>query len=242
MIDNKRKIGLILPAYNESKVIGSVLDSLPASISVGGRKYKVQIVVVNDGSRDATASEVAKKEGVVLINHIINSGAGAATRTGLHYAKSIGCEYALTMDSDGQHSSKDMAKLAQAIIEGKSDFIIGSRLKSSDGNMPISKKIGNLGLGVITFILLGVYASDTQSGLKALNRKALESVEFHSNNYAFCSEMIWKAHQSKLRINEVPIEAIYTDYSVSRGQRNLTGAMEITKQLIKRRFLSFINE
>jgi hypothetical protein len=97
-------------------------------------------------------------------------------------------------------------------------------------------------LSIITFLLLGVYVSDTQSGLKALNRKALTSVDFHSDDYAFCSEMIWKARQAHLRIEELPIEAIYTNYSVSRGQKNITGAIDITKQLIKRRFLHFINE
>lgn len=236
------KIAIVLPAFNEEGVVGDVLDSLAQSIKSKAERFNIQVIVINDGSTDNTALEVTKRNSVTLINHIINSGAGAATRTGFHYAKSINCDYVLTMDSDGQHSPEDLLSLIKLITKNEADFIIGSRLKSSAGNMPISKKIGNFGLSIITFILLGVYASDTQSGLKALNRKALDSVEFHSNNYAFCSEMIWKAHQANLRIEEFPIEAIYTEYSVSRGQKNLTGAMEIIKQLIKRRFLSLINE
>jgi glycosyltransferase involved in cell wall biosynthesis len=236
------KIAVVIPAYNEGSVIGDVLDSLPRKIVVGQKTYHIKIIVVNDGSTDSTSSVVKSKDDVTLINHIINSGAGAATRTGLHYALKIGCDYVATMDSDGQHSVKDLLSLLHAIVENNADFVIGSRLKSATGNMPLSKRLGNAGLSVITFILLGVYVSDTQSGLKVLNRKALEAIDFHSDDYAFCSEMVWKAHQANLRIEEIPIEAIYTSYSVSRGQKNMTGAIGITKQLIKRRFLHFINE
>jgi glycosyltransferase involved in cell wall biosynthesis len=235
-------IGVILPAYNEASVIEQVLSRIPRVITINSEEYKIKIIVVNDGSKDDTAAVVGKADDVTLINHIINSGAGAATRTGLHYAVNIGCSHAATMDSDGQHSVEDLKKLLNALVQNKADFIIGSRLKSAAGNMPMSKKIGNIGLSIITFLLLGVYVSDTQSGLKVLNRKALTSVDFHSDDYAFCSEMIWKARQANLRIEELPIEAIYTDYSVSRGQKNITGALDITKQLIKRRFLHFINE
>ncbi len=240
--DTDQKIGVVLPAFNEAKVIGKVLDEIPGKIEVKGQSYGIKIIVVNDSSTDSTAKEVKKRQNITLINHLLNSGAGAATRTGMHYAKEIGCDFVVTMDSDGQHSIKDLKTLIEEIIKGQADFIIGSRLKQKNGNMPLAKRVGNLGLSIITFLLLGVYVSDSQSGLKALNRKALKSIDFHSNNYAFCSEMIWKAHQAKLKINEVPIEAIYTDYSISRGQKNLTGAIEIIKQLIKRRFLSFINE
>jgi glycosyltransferase involved in cell wall biosynthesis len=235
-------IGVILPAYNEASVIEQVLSKIPRIVTISSDEYKIKIIVVNDGSSDDTAAVVGKLDDVILINHIINSGAGAATRTGLHYAVNIGCSYAATMDSDGQHSVEDLKKLLNALVQNKADFIIGSRLKSATGNMPMSKRIGNIGLSIITFLLLGVYVSDTQSGLKALNRKALTSVDFHSDDYAFCSEMIWKARQAHLRIEELPIEAIYTNYSVSRGQKNITGAIDITKQLIKRRFLHFINE
>ncbi len=238
----KSTVGIVLPAYNEEGVIGQVITSLPRYINAGGKKYQTKIIVVNDGSRDATTPEVKKHDDVILIEHLLNGGAGAATRTGLHYAKGLGLEYAVTIDSDGQHSTKDLIRVTEEVAKDHADFVIGSRLKQYSGNMPLSKKIGNLGLSIITFLLLGVYVSDTQSGLKALNKKALDKIEFHSNGYAFCSEMIWKARQQKLRIKEIPIEAIYTDYSKSHGQKDITGAMDITKQLIKRRFLSFFNE
>jgi len=241
MSKNNQKIAIVLPAYNEARVIGRVLDELPRKITVSGKSYGILIIVVDDGSTDSTSSVVKQRKDVILIRHLLQSGAGAATRTGLHHAASIGCNYALTMDSDGQHSTKDVTRLINEIVKSQADFIIGSRLKQPSGNMPTVKKVGNIGLSVITFLLLGVYVSDTQSGLKALNSKALSKIDFHSNDYAFCSEMIWKAHQAKLKIEELPIKSIYTDYSVSKGQNNITGAIDIIKQLVKRRFLHLIN-
>ena len=241
MTKTDQTIAIVLPAYNEAKVIGPVLDELPRKITVSGKSYEISIIVVDDGSTDSTSSTVKQRKDVILIRHLLQSGAGAATRTGLHYAASIGCSYALTMDSDRQHSTKDVIRLINSIVKNQADFIIGSRLKQPSGNMPTVKKVGNIGLSVITFLLLGVYVSDTQSGLKALNSKALSKIDFHSNDYAFCSEMIWKAHQAKLKIEELPIKSIYTDYSVSKGQNNITGAIDIIKQLVKRRFLHLIN-
>ena len=240
-VDATEIVGIVLPAYNEGKVIGKVIDNIPKSISFGGQHFDIKIIVVNDGSSDSTASEVKKRPQVILINHLLNSGAGAATRTGLHYAYEIGCEYVVMMDSDGQHSVKDVKKLINSIVTNEADLILGSRLKQAGGNMSPVKKVGNFGLSITTFLLLGVYVSDSQSGLRAFNRKALVKSDYHSNNYAHCSEMLWKAHQARLRIKEIPIEAIYTEYSISRGQKNLTGAIEIIKQLVKRRFLGFIN-
>lgn len=231
----------ILPAYNEAPVIGNLLDKLPRRIKSSRGDIEIRIVVVNDGSTDGTQQIVEKYKDVILINHIINSGVGAATRTGLNYARANDCDFAITMDSDGQHAVNDAKKLLLAANKGKADLIIGSRFKKMDGNMPWYKKLGNYGLGLVTLMLLGVYSSDTQSGLRVLNRKALEKIEYHSNNYAFCSEMIWKAHQAKLRVTEVPIKAIYTDYSLSRGQKNLSGAIDISRHLARRRLLHFLN-
>ncbi len=233
--NNSSKIGIVIPAYNEAGVISDVLDDVEKAFS---NKTAI-IIVVNDGSSDTTSQEVAKHKKVILIDHIINMGAGAATRTGLGFAKSAGCEYAVTMDSDGQHHVDDVIKLAKEIRKSKADFIIGSRLIDAQG-MPWYRIIGNKFLNFITLILFGVFVSDSQSGLKALNRKALEHIEYRSNNYAFCSEMIWQAKRAKLKIKEISIRAIYTDYSLTKGQSNLD-VVHILRQLIKQRLMDLLN-
>lgn len=239
-MENINTLAFILPAFNEATVINGVLKDLPKSIKIGSNIFTIKIVVVNDCSTDDTRNIVEKFKHIYLINHILNSGAGAATRTGLNYAKEIGCHYAITMDADGQHATADVIRLAKAIIHEEADMLIGSRLIKTQG-MPWYRVVGNKGLSFITLLIFGVFVGDSQSGLKALNEKALHSMNFHSNNYAFCSEMIWKAHQSKLRIKEIPIQAIYTDYSLSKGQTNWSGAFQIIRQLLKRRIMHFIN-
>lgn len=234
-----KQIGIVLPAYNEGSVIGKVLSDIPKSVKVDSKLFKITTIVVNDASTDNTQSIISKRKGVILINHILNSGAGAATRTGINYAKELECDYIITMDSDGQHSIKDAVNVVSEVIQNKADFAIGSRLINSSG-MPWHRVLGNKLLSFFTFLLFGVFVADSQSGLKAMNGLAAEKIDYRSNSYAFCSEMIWKAHQAKLRIMEVPIEAIYTDYSLSKGQKNWDG-IHLIGQLVKRRVIEILN-
>ena len=234
-----RKIAIIIPAFNEAEVIGKVLEQLPAKITAHGLGYDTFIIVVNDASSDTTATVVRRDRRVHLVNHLLNLGAGGATRTGLVYARQSGCDFAITMDADGQHAVEDVVKLARAITGGEADFIIGSRLMNADG-MPRHRVIGNKLLSLITFLLFGVFVTDSQSGLKALNQVALAKLSFHSNNFAFCSEMIWKAKNQHLRIKEISVKPIYTSYSLAKGQSNID-AIHIISQLIKRRLVELLD-
>ncbi len=235
----KYHTAIIVPVYNEDKVIAKVLRDLQKK-AVAEKNTKYSIVVIDDGSSDSTHKEISKISGVHIIRHIINMGQGAAVRTGLAYAKRINCTHAITMDSDGQHATEDVLKLALLIKEPGFDMIIGSRLIDSEG-MPWYRIAGNKFLGIITLILFGINVSDSQSGMRALNTKALHRLEYASNRYAFCSEMVWQAKRAGLKIGEAPIKAIYTDYSLNKGQRNID-AIPILRQLIKRRLLDLINE
>ncbi len=237
---NKRQIAFLLPAYNESKVIRGVLKGLVKELKKQDLWQHSQIVVVNDGSSDKTAHEVLKVKDIILINHVINLGAGAATRTALHYARKEAFDFAVTMDSDGQHAPADVIKIARAIIQEDHDVIIGSRLINYTG-MPWYRVLGNKGLSLLTFLFFGLFVQDSQSGLRAYNRKGMEHTTFHSNSYAFCSEMLWSAKKARLNITEKPIAAIYTDYSLSKGQTNW-GIISIVRTLIKRRVMEIFGE
>jgi glycosyltransferase involved in cell wall biosynthesis len=240
MGDKKKepKITIIIPAYNEGSVIGGVIDKLLIDLK-DSNLDKAKVVVINDGSKDTTAVEVEKRTGVVMISHILNSGAGAAIRTGLSYARDTGSDYAVTMDADGQHDSQDMARVLQELMKNKSDIVIGSRLINAEG-MPWYRVMGNKGLSFFTFLLFGLWIKDSQSGLRSFNRNALERITFHSNNYTYNSELMWRIKQNRLSVKEVPIKAIYSEYSLAKGQSNWE-VVHIVRQLLKYRFLEFFN-
>ena len=235
---DRKRVGVVIPAFNEGQVIKQVLDGIPDTLSVNGVMYQLTPIVIDDGSTDKTAHNARAKKHAIVISHFLNSGPGAATRTGLHYAYQNNFDFCVTADADGQHSSADIRKVLRAAVKGQADIIIGSRLVDTTG-MPWYKVFGNKGLNVVTRILLGVRSSDTQSGLRAFKRKALENLDFRENWFAFCSEMLWRAHRAGLKVAEVSIQAIYTDYSKNKGQSNWNG-FNIVKQLIKHRLADLI--
>lgn len=234
-MNHKIKVFVIIPAYNESSVITDTIRGIKSVFLKCN--YDLSIVVVDDNSRDDTAKK-ASKAGAVVIRHLINQGAGGATSTGLNYARKHNADYVVTMDADGQHDPNDALACLDECIRIDVDLMIGSRLITKAG-MGKSKIIGNAGLTFITWLLFGVNISDSQSGLRVFSKKALDVLEWKSTSYDFCSEMIWRAKQSKLNIAEYPIKAIYTNYSMSKGQSNWNG-INIVKSLIYRRIVEFL--
>jgi len=229
---SKLRVCVVIPAFNESSVIGDVVKDVIKTFK--NTPYFTEIVVVNDSSKDNTGA-VAKKAGATVINHILNTGAGGATATGLSYAQQNGYAIACTMDADGQHDSNDVLEGVHQLIARKTDLMIGSRLINKQG-MSGLKVLGNKGLSFITYILFGISSTDSQSGLRIYSRIALEKLRWKTSGYEFCSEMLWRAKQIHLSIDEFPIRAIYTDYSRSKGQNNWNG-VNILKSLVKRRLV-----
>jgi glycosyltransferase involved in cell wall biosynthesis len=205
---------IIIPAYNEAKVIGTVINGLPKTLK---HITKITPLVIDDHSNDGTRP-VAKAHGARCIRHSINLGAGGATITGLEAARRYNADIAVTMDADGQHDPKDIAKIIKPIINKEVEVVIGSRLKIPSREMPPYKRFGNWLLNFVTFIFFGIWVSDSQSGFKAFSRHALDSIKLSSNGYEFCSEIIGEIRDKKLTYAEVPIHVIYTEYSKSKGQ------------------------
>jgi len=223
---------VVIPAYNEGGVIKGVVKDITKELEASSMIYEV--LVVNDGSKDDTAAQ-SKLGGAKVINHILNSGAGGATATGLSYANQHGFDFAVTMDADGQHLSKDVVAGIKKAQSTNVDLLIGSRLIDTTGMSKV-KVLGNKGLSSITKLLFGVNVTDSQSGLRVFSRNALESLRWKTSGYEFCSEMLWRAKQLNLNISEYPIKAIYTEYSKTKGQNNWN-AINIVKSLVKRRIV-----
>lgn len=228
------KVCVIVPAFNEESVIFDVIKSSKKEFSRS--PHAVSIIVIDDGSTDSTAIK-ASKAGAIVVSHLINSGAGAATATGLYYARKNGFDIAATMDADGQHSPKDVLVGINKMAKGEVDLLIGSRLVNSQG-MSLVKVIGNKGLGIVTFLIFGVMSTDTQSGLRIFSKNSIDRLMWDASGYEFCSEMLWRAKQQNLSIGEYGIKAIYTKYSKAKGQNNWNG-INIVKSLIKKRLMEF---
>jgi len=201
---------VLLPAYNEGPVIADVIHTLrEAGI--------VHIVVVNDGSDDETG-QVARQAGAIVVDHLVNRGAGAAVQTGIELARQENWSYLALMDADGQHVAEDLAKLMANLKEQEADLVIGSRFLASQKGMPRDRKFYNGIANFLTNLLTKKNYSDSQSGLRLLNRKAIEHLDLQVDGFGFCSEMVVLAERAGLKISETPTSVIYTEYSTSKGQ------------------------
>ena len=215
---------IVIPARNEAQKIGEVILEI--------RKEGFQnIVVVDDGSTDNTA-EVAQKNGAKVAKHILNRGAGAATFTGMKTALALGAQIVVTMDADGQHDSQDIQNLVRPILEKKVEVVLGSRLMQKK-EMPFLRRFFNFIGNVVTWILFGLWVSDSQSGFKAFSREAVQKIQIKTNGYEFCSEVIRELKTKKLKFIEVPIQTKYTQYSMQKGQSFANGVKTFTKLVLR---------
>jgi len=212
---------VIIPAYNAAKSICGVVSGIPKSVKAGGRVFTVSVVIVEDGSKDDTYEQALRTRATVL-RHVMNSGAGAATRTGMKYVQSLehAPEYAVTMDADGQHNADDLKKLLACAVMRKADIVIGNRLHGGNA-MPLHRTLGNKGISFISRVLFGITVEDTQSGLRLFSVAKLPSVSSYTiDRYGFCTESLWLAHKAKLRVVEVPTSVVYSDETLAHGQNN----------------------
>ena len=200
---------IIIAAYNEQTTIASVVKRLLA-------RYR-EVVVVDDGSTDNTAS-FAAQTGAVVLRHIINRGQGAALQTGITYALKKGAGYVVTFDGDGQHQVEDIANLMKPLLEGTHDVALGSRFLNPLSEIPPGRHM-LLKLAVFfTRVTSGTKLTDTHNGIRALNRRGASCLNIRMDRMAHASEIIDQIFHSDLRICEVPVKIAYTDYSLSKGQ------------------------
>jgi len=203
------KVWIVMPAYNEERTIGGVLDILR-------QEGYSKVIVVDDGSRDRTA-EIARSKGALVVSHPKNMGLGAALRTGLRVAREQGADRAVTFDADGQHDPKAVRRLLEALDGG--DLVIGVRQHLG---IPLHKRLGNFALNLITYLFSGVL-TDSQSGSRAFNRRALKAIRIRSDRYEVSSEIVIQAKRQGLRLKEVPVKCFYTKYSKARGTTIASG-------------------
>lgn len=225
------KIVAVIPAYNEENTIADIVKRASQYVNCG-------VIVVDDGSSDQTGW-VAERAGAEVDKLWRNFGAGAATRTGLGFARARDADVVVTLDGDGQHDAIEIPDVIAPILEGYADLVIGSRFMG-DYKMP---KYRRFGIGVITWLYnVGSKQKirDGQSCFRAYGRKALESLEITEGGFAFSVETLIKAHKNGLRIVEVPItchyhERYWDNSTLNPVRHGLSVALAVIKWRVKLR-------
>lgn len=212
---------ILLPVFNESKVIFSVIRSIQ---SEGWKK----ILVVDDGSTDSTYDEL-KKTGAIILRHSINRGKGAAVKTGLEAAKILGSKVVVTLDSDGQHNPRDIKKMVGEINKGY-DVVLGIR-DFKKRHIPRYKAFGNYLGNIFTWIFYGLWVNDSQSGFRAYNKKAVKLIETNNDRYEFETEIVREIVRNNFKWTEKRIDVRYSEYD--QNKRNKQSFVSAVKMIIK---------
>lgn len=217
------KVYIVIPAKDEAKRIGGVLHHI---LDAGFKN----IVVVDDGSTDNTA-DVSRNFGVSVVEHLINLGAGAATQTGIEYAVNKGADVIVTIDADHQHLPSDIKGLVDKLVDNQADIVIGSRFLNKTNEIPASRVLYNKIANVLTFLITGIRVTDSQSGMKALSSSFAKKSKLYFNGFEFSVEMIRNIKVHKAKVLESPIQVIYTEDTMNKGQNLLTGIKMLAKLL-----------
>lgn len=198
MIQKRIKIMAAMPAYNESKYIGTmVLDT---------RQYADAVVVIDDGSNDDT-SKIASLAGAEVIKHPYNKGYGAAILTIFAEARQRDPDILVILDADTQHNPREIPNLIQPILNGY-DVVIGSRKKQS-AKIPFYRRLGQKVILSSVNILSKSDLSDSECGFRAFSRKAIASLDLKESGMAISAETVAEALRLNLKITEVPISITY---------------------------------
>ncbi|MBM4148485.1 MAG: glycosyltransferase family 2 protein [Lentisphaerae bacterium] len=194
-------ICVIIPAYRESGRIGRVVRSV--------RSCCPDVVVVDDGSDDATGSE-AREAGATVLRQEPNMGKGAALERGVEHATGAGFECVITMDGDGQHAPEDIYGFVAAYREGRKPVLIGNRMANPDG-MPFVRRMTNRYMSWLLSRRMGVRVPDTQCGYRLYRCDVVRGLLGGSERFAAESEVLLRLASRGVEIGSVPIRVIYSD-------------------------------
>jgi glycosyltransferase involved in cell wall biosynthesis len=201
MMSDASRYCVLLPGYREEGRIGKVVKAV--------LEQGCDVVVVDDGSPDATAAE-AGAAGAIVLRHPENRGKGAALETGFAYAREHGYGFVITMDSDGQHDPKDMPAIIKAHLEDGFPVVVGNRMWDTD-KMPLVRRLTNWFMSWLLSREMGQFVPDTQSGYRLYASEVLEMLKTNSGRFAAESEVLLGLAEKGIRIGAAPIQVIYSD-------------------------------
>lgn len=201
-IFKEKKVCVIVPTYNNSLTLTGVLKSI--------LEFTDQVIVVNDGSTDNTLSLLKEFTQVTVVSYDQNQGKGYALRQGFKKAVDSGYDYAITIDSDGQHYSDDLPKFLELLPHHPSAIIIGAR-NMDQASVPGKSSFGNKFSNFWFWVETGIKRNDTQSGYRLYPVKALQHIRFITRKYEFEIEVIVRAAWSGIEVIEVPVKVFYPE-------------------------------
>jgi len=193
------KILTIIPVFNEEATLRDVIAGIRASLPAA------DILVVNDGSTDSTAT-IAREEGVLILDHPYNMGIGATMQTGFLFAFQYEYDVAIQVDGDGQHDPNYLKDLMTPVLEGETDLAIGSRYLQKRGfKSSTPRRAGIQFFSILFYLLTGKKVTDPTSGFRALNRKV---IHFFSREYPSDYpevESLILLHKKGFILKEIPV-------------------------------------
>ncbi|MBN1656847.1 MAG: glycosyltransferase family 2 protein [Anaerolineae bacterium] len=208
-------LSIVIPAYNEEDGIAEIVERVttirPTLLAHG---VELEVIVVDDGSRDHTAEIAACCPEVCLLQHQTNYGYGAALKTGFAHARG---EWLGFLDADGTYPPEHFPALLQAAHEQEADLVIGSRMAGTDSQMPLSRRIGNTFFAMLVSLIGNRRISDSASGMRIIRREALPSIYPLPDGLNFTPVMSTRAIHQNLTMVEVPIP-----YAERLGRSKLT--------------------
>jgi len=200
------RVCVVIAAYNEADTVGQVV--------AGAKRHVPDVLVVDDGSTDATADE-ATRAGARVLRHASNMGKGHAVRTGITQALLLDCTHVLLMDADMQHDPADIPALLTTARTGRGDFVIGERPFSRDA-MPAARFYTNtISSRVISRFFIGTEVADTQSGFRLVRSHLLRNIRLTGRGYEIETEMLIKVAREGAQIERA---AIRLRYDGARGK------------------------
>jgi glycosyltransferase involved in cell wall biosynthesis len=199
---NNISVLVVIPCYNEASNIGALLASLK-EVRLPG--IDLIPLPVNDCSKDGTLNEIRKQTSNYL-NLPVNLGIGGAVQSGFKYAFKNNFDIAIQLDGDGQHPVNELLNLIEPILKNEADVVIGSRFITKQGfQSSAMRRTGIKYFKNLNKLLLGITITDSTSGFRALNKKALEIVyNYYPDEYPE-PEAIVLYHLNRLRLKEIPV-------------------------------------
>lgn len=219
---------IVIPAFNEATVISDVVADVRAVFD--------NVVCVDDGSRDDTA-ERAWRAGAHVVRHPVNLGQGAAIQTGVEYARSQpNAAVFATFDADGQHRIADVVRMIGRLRAEELDIVVGTRFADgTPNNMPMLRRLVFPLIAKVSPTSRKLGLTDAHNGLRVFDKAVADGLNLTMSGMAHASEIVALIVENDWRVAEEPVEILYTDYSMSKGQPLVNGVNIVFDGLLRKR-------